>query len=196
MSKDKPKQPRKPTNRKGRSGVQQSYLDRTFGDLSIVDAKNDLRIPITRSALKNSKRKDPEHCMFAEACKEILDSSAAIFFKTTAYVDVVGKDGVRRVERFTLSPQMREMIERFDRGQKVVADDSWLVLAAPKTGRQLEYNRKKNIALRKAKRIGTYVPKGPPRLGTESPRGSAKELEVRNGTGQFQMIRKREKVAA
>jgi hypothetical protein len=195
VPKDKPKRPSKVTKRRGRNAEQESYLQRTFGDLPVVDATDDLRVPITASALGRSKRKDPEHCMFAEACRDVLKSSAAVFFKTTAYVDVVGKDGVRRVERFTLTPEMRDLIERFDRGLKVKADDAWLVLKAPTLGRSLEYTRKKNKALRRAKRLGTYVAKGPERAGQKATRSKPRDLEVRQGTGQWQMI-KREKAAA
>jgi hypothetical protein len=188
--------PKKPTKRHGRNKEQQEYLDRTFKGLPVVDAKEDLRIPITTEAMKRGKKMDPENCVAAVVCRENFGSSAAVFFKTVAYVDVIGGDKKHRVERFVLSEQMREFIEAFDRDEKVDAVDAWLVLKAPPRGKQLEYTRKKNRKYREAKAKGSYVPKGPARAGQQSKRSKPGELEIRKGSGQWQMIQSREAAAA
>jgi hypothetical protein len=179
--------PRK--NGKGRSAEQGDALIRTYGDLEVRDAKNDLRIPIIAEDVKRADRKDPERCVLAQACMREFASSAVIFFKSRAYVDLVGDDGVRRVERFIMTTAAREVVAAFDRGEPVPAGGRWLVLRAPTKSTTLEADRKRDRRRRAALRKGTYVRADGNGNGT--PRGVPRDLEVRNGTGQWQMLKQR-----
>lgn len=178
------------TNARGRTSAQQEALTRTFGDLPVVDAKTDLRVPIMPVDIKKGVRKDPVRCALAQACIREWGSTAAVFFKTRAYVDIVGEDGVRRVERFTLSPASREVVESFDRGKPVPSDGRQMVLSAPTPGQTLDAEYARNKRYRRAVRKGTYTRRGPSRRGVSTPRAEPLDLEVRNGTGQWQMLQR------
>jgi hypothetical protein len=176
-------------SKKGRSAEQAEALRRTYGDLEVRDATHDLRIPITSNDVKKAERKNPERCALAQACMREFASSAAVFFKSRAYVDLVNEDGVRRVERFIMGPEAREVVEAFDRGKPVPTGGRWLVLKAPTPGTTLRADRQRNKRRKRALRKGEITPK-PGRNGA-SKRGTPRDLEVRNGTGQWQMIQQK-----
>ncbi len=181
---------------RGRSGPQNAVLDRTFGDLEVRDAGDDLRIQITAADVKKGKRKDPTRCALAQACAREYGSTAAVFFKTCAYVDVLDEDAVRRVERFILSSEARKVVEDFDRGQQVLSGGRLMVLKAPSSGRTLDHQLRHSRKHRQAVRRGEYAPK----ISTRPSRGSGKparqvetpprDMEVRSGKGQWQMIQR------
>lgn len=185
------------TKSRGRSGQQSAVLDRTFGDLEVRDAEDDLRVQITAGDVKKGKRKDPTRCAMAQACAREYGSTAAVFFKTCAYVDVVDEDGVRRVERFVLSSEARKLVEGFDRGQQVLSGGRLMVLKAPSKARSLDHQLSQSRAHRRAVRKGEYTPKLTRRGGgsARSAETEPRDVEVRSGKGQWQMIQ-REKAAA
>ena len=160
-------------------------IKRHLGDLEVVDAPADLRVFIQPQDVKSATAKDPGCCVFAQACKRQFSATKVIFWRAIAYVDLPGPDGKRRVERFLLSPAMRDLIENFDRGNKV-ADSAGFQLKAPSPGRtlagQAEYKtRKKRAALIK----GTSVTqkRGMQGEGRYSKPAIVVDLEVRNGKG-------------
>jgi hypothetical protein len=196
MPKNRPKQPRKRSSAaggRGRSNSQSEVLHRTFGDLEIGDAESDVRVSIIPPDVKGATRGDPTDCAIAHGLRREFHSSAAVVFKTIAYVDILGEDGVRRVERFCLSAASRAVVEAFDRGEPVPADGRHLVLKAPSPGRTLDASLKSQRKRRTAIQRGTYTPN--PAI-VQSARNKARDLEVRSGSGQWQMALDAEKAAA
>jgi len=160
-------------------------IKRHLGDLEVVDAPSDLRIFVQPEDVKTATAKDPGCCVFAQACKRQFAATKVVFWRAIAYVDIPGPDGKRRVERFLLSPQMRDLIENFDRGNKVI-DSAGFNLKAPSPGRTLagqsEYKkRKRNAALIKG--TSTSPKRGMQGRGAYSKPAIVVDLEVRNGSG-------------
>jgi hypothetical protein len=161
-------------------------IKRHLGDLQVVEAKKDLRVFIQPEDVKKATAKDPGCCVFAQACKRQFAATKVVFWRAVAYVDLPGPDGARRVERFLLSPEMRDLIENFDRGNKV-SESAGFELKAPSPGRTLagqsEYKkRKKKAALIKG--TSTAVKRGMQGKGAYSKPAIVVDLEVRNGSGR------------
>ena len=94
-------------------------IKRHWGDVEVVDAAKDLRVFIQPEDVSSATAKDPGCCVFAQACKRQFAATKVLFWRSVAYVELPGADGRRRVERFSLSPDMRELIENFDKGNAV-----------------------------------------------------------------------------
>jgi hypothetical protein len=94
-------------------------IKRHWGDVEVIDAEKDLRVFIQPQDLRSAKAKDPGCCVFAQACKRQFAASKVLFWRSVAYVELPGPDGRRRVERFYLSSEMRDLIENFDKGNQV-----------------------------------------------------------------------------
>jgi hypothetical protein len=92
-------------------------LQKQFGDLELIDARENLRLQPMRCDVETAVRKDPSNCVFAKAASRQFGATAVLFWRNSAYVDLLGFDGVRRIERFIVRKDMRELIEAFDRGQ-------------------------------------------------------------------------------
>lgn len=183
----KQKRERRTNTKLGRDPQHGAALHRTFGDLEVIDARHDMRIPVKAVDERKGKRGNPGECAIAQACKRELNSSAVVIYKTRAYVDVLGDDGVRRVERFFLTSAARALVEAFDRGHPIPVDGRWFVLRKPAPGKTLDADVHRQRRRRAAIRKGTYTPaNGKPRKRVTEPR----DFEVRNGTGHWQMIQK------
>lgn len=196
--------PRRTTEKHtGRSSEQKAALTRTFGGLEVRDATADLRIPVTVEDVAHAERKNPERCVFAMACRRHFGSTAAVFFKTFAYVDIKGEDGVRHVERFLVNGAAQRLVAQFDREgpDGIPTDERWIILKAPPRGKTLDYNLEKNRISRQRRREalkGECVERDAPGDGQNAvsqPVGSLqssrtpRELEIRDGTGLWHMIR-------
>jgi hypothetical protein len=161
-------------------------IKRHLGDLEVIDAPKDRRVFSQPEDVKTATTKDPGCCVFAQACKRQFAATKVIFWRAVAYVDIPGPDGTRRVERFRLSPQMRDLIENFDRGNKV-AESAGFELKAPPPSQtlagQAEYKkRKKKTALIKG--TSTAQKRGIQGHGAYSKPAIVVDLEVRNGSGR------------
>lgn len=161
-------------------------IKRHLGDLEVVEAPNDLRVFIQPEDVKTATAKDPGCCVFAQACKRQFAATKVVFWRAVAYVDLPGPDGKRRVERFLLSPRMRDLIENFDKGNKV-SDCAGFELKAPSPARtmagQSEYKkRKRKEALIKG--TATAQKRGIQGQGAYSRPAIVIDLEVRNGSGR------------
>jgi hypothetical protein len=95
------------------------HLHTQFGDLPIVEAKEPLRLQPIRADVEGAIMKDPCACVFARCAQRQFGATRMVFWKSIAYVDLVGKDGIRRIERFLVTPTMMRLIERFDRGEPI-----------------------------------------------------------------------------
>lgn len=178
-------QTRKP--RGGRSRQQKEMIHRSFGDLPLREASADLRVPVTQEDFEGADRKDPEHCVLAQACIREFDSSAVVFLKSVAYLDILGDDGERVVERFMVSPQARAVIEGFDRGESIPADGRWVTLKKPNPSETLDakYRNRKKSERRRREALRKGSIDLPSFTRTYS---KPLDFEVRNGRGRIQMI--------
>ncbi len=163
-------------------------IRRLWGELEVVDAEKDLRVFIRPSDVKDARTKDPGHCVFAKACQRQFDATKVMFFKSVAYVDLPGVDGVRRVERFQMSPDMRKLVESFDRG-KPFRDVAGFELRKPRPSYTLEaLNERDKRRIRPARRVkpGNVPPKRSRRM-----KPLRVDLSVRSGVGQVKFKKAR-----
>jgi hypothetical protein len=63
-----------------------------------------------------------------------------LFFRTIAYLELPTDKGIRRVERFMITKEMRELIEAFDKGEGIIPEGGFS-LRAMTPGRRLEHMR-------------------------------------------------------
>jgi len=165
-------------------------IQRVWGDIDVVDAKKDLRVFIQPEDVKRATRQDPGCCVFAEACKRQFSATKVLFWRSIAYVELPGPDGSRRVERFTLSPEMRDLIENFDKGN-AVGTDAGFELKRPRPSTTLAASRQKNLKHRLRRKA---LLRGTCREDKKVNRGIARfkdpsivvDLAVRNGSGRVQ----------
>jgi hypothetical protein len=173
-------------------------IKRHWGDLEVIDARKDLRVFIQPEDVRSATVKDPGCCVFAQACKRQFAASKVLFWRSVAYVELPGPDGKRRVERFILSPEMRDLIENFDKGN-TVADVAGFELKKPRPSYTLAGKIRKNRAWkekrRKALLQGTALgsrrstpgaKKGSQGDGKYSKPALVVDLEVRDGKGRVQ----------
>ena len=162
------------------------HIQRHMGGQEVVDADVDLRIFPNASDLKNATPRDPSCCVFAEAAKRQLGATKVLFWRSVAYVELPVADGVRRVERFTMSPQMRQLVENFDNGRDVLPEAGF-VLKAPRpsytlAGKRAQRERAKSrspgekAAGKKRKKVRAY-----------SKPAIVVNTNTRNGTGQVRL---------
>jgi hypothetical protein len=175
----------KMTTKKNRSVDE---IRRVWGDIDVVDAQKDLRVFISPEDVLSARSKDPGCCVFAQACKRQFAATKVLFWRTVAYVELPSPSGKRRVERFELSPEMRSLIENFDRGKKVPIEAGF-ELRAVRPSRAFEHkldlNRKqrlKKAAMLNGERISKAV--GNQGKGAYSRPAIVVDLEVRSGKGR------------
>lgn len=165
-------------------------IQRIWGDVSVVDAKNDLRVVVQPCDVGDAKAKDPGNCVFARACMRCFGSEKVLFFLGVAYVQLPCSDGTKRVERFLLTHAMRELISTFDRGQPVLPEGGF-VMKAPNPSHTLDgmkdAKHRRKARVQEAMLRGELSPVNS-RMGVGSghKRYSHKyeiDLEVRSGKG-------------
>jgi hypothetical protein len=169
-------------------------IRRTWGDLEVVDAKENLRVFVKPEDVASAKAKDPGNCVFAKACVRQFDATKVLFWKSVAYVDLPSKSGVRRVERFMVPTDMRRLIEAFDKG-KDVTHFAGFELKRPKPSAtfagKLKTNRMSRERCRKALLLGVNTSTKNGRQGEgklKKPYGAI-DIQVRDGTGMVHFAR-------
>jgi len=183
----------KTKRRKGHSGNVEAMKEirRHWGDVEVVDAEKNLRVFIQPEDVRSATQKDPGCCVFAQACKRQFAATKVLFWRSVAFVELPGPKGGRRVERFELSPQMRDLIDNFDRGNKV-QELAGFELKRPRPSQTFEgMARRKREAHARRKQaliLGTRqsTKKGRQGEGRYSKPVRVVDLEVRNGTGRVQ----------
>jgi hypothetical protein len=164
-------------------------IKRVWGDIEVIDAPKDLRVFIQPEDVRKATKKDPGCCVFAQACKRQFAATKVLFWRSVAYVELPGRDGKRRVERFILSSEMRDLIENFDRGRDVTGLAGF-ELKRPGPSRTFEGNaarhKRRRETMKKALLKGTRkLPKrGSQGDGKYSKPSLVVDLEVRNGSGR------------
>lgn len=181
------------TKRHSSCGKTRSYdeIKRHWGDIEVVDAAKNLRVFIQPGDVIGATAKDPGCCVFAQACKRQFAASKVLFWKSVAYVELPGPNGKRRVERFLLSPDMRNLIENFDKGNPV-ATVAGFELKKPKPSAtfvgKLETNRAWRARRKQAllKGVSSSPKNGVQGEGKYSKPAIVVDLEVRDGKGRVQ----------
>lgn len=159
---------------------EKAALDRFFEGLPVEEADAQLIVMASEGDAKGAERSDPANCALARACKRLYDSTAVLFFRTRAYIDLPNEKGKRVVKRFLLSDSARAAVVRFDRTGEF--PPAGFVLAPPTKSQRLEYNRKQNKQRRDAVLRGER--EAPTPNGVASVRGESLAFEgVRSGTG-------------
>jgi hypothetical protein len=166
---------------------------RHWGDVEVVDAEQDLLVFVQPEDVAAATRKDPGCCVFAQACKRQFKSTKVVIWKSVGYVDIPGPTGVSRVERFLISPGMRELIENFDRG-KAVPESGRFLLKRPRPSNTFEGELAKSKRKREQRRMaivsgtisGSGASSGRKGKGRFSKPAIVVDLEVRSGQGRVQ----------
>lgn len=187
-----------PTRTKKRSAASRKtkayeIIARHLGDIPVVDAKQPLRVFVLPQDVARATRKDPGGCVFARACERQFGSQKSIFFRSVAYVQLPDRLGNQRMERFRMPPEMRSLVERFDRG-KPVLDVAGFELSPPTPGETFEGKSIRSKRHREQRRLavinGTTKPvRGRQGQGKYSKPAIVVDLEVRDGRGRVQFKR-------
>lgn len=131
-------------------------------DTPIYDAKKDLEITVERQDVRTAKPRDPLHCGYANAICRQTGAPAAAVRRWATYI-ATERYGKPAILRYITSHDMRIILSRFDRTEKMAAHTE--VLKAPTLSCQLEtmarYQRKRKADIKAGKR--DYNPTGPQR---------------------------------
>lgn len=119
--------------------LEQQVSERYFEGLPVIDAKDNLRVFVTAQDIRRAKPNDPEHCVYAEACRRLFGATKIVFLRTKAYVDLPDESGRRFVNRFEIHRYVREQIIRFD--QTGEAAPGGFLLSAPSPSQTLNAQR-------------------------------------------------------
>ena len=95
--------------------TQRDILVRFFGDLPVIEAKGKLIVLANDNDGQRAVRADPANCVFAKACHRLYGSTAVVFFRSVAYIDLPDAHNVRHIHRFMLPHETRDKIAEFDR---------------------------------------------------------------------------------
>lgn len=187
---------KKNDGRSGRLDKAAAEIKRLWGDMEVIDAKQDLRVFVKPCDIAGAKEKDPSGCVLARSCKRLFDSSKILIFRTVAYVDLPGKDGVRHVERFIIDYGMRDLIVNFDTGKPLLPEGGFL-LKKPRpcqTFESVKAARMENRRKAREQLVGEVVPRTD-NMGRGRYRDEHIEIdmEVRSGTGAVHFSKKKVK---
>lgn len=168
-------------------------LARLWGNTPVVDAQSDARLVILQEDIDHATPANPGCCILAQACKRTFAAQKVLFFRSAAYVQLPDAVGNTNIERFRITNEVREVIEAFDRGQKVVPK-AGLLLKAPSPSQTLRGQQKKQKAYTQRKKAkAKSARKGNQGLGVYKSKPIAIDLSVRNGTGQLAQFMKGKK---
>jgi hypothetical protein len=118
-------------------------LHKIYGEgIEIIDAKIPLRLQPIRLDCIGAEPKNPLNCVLVHTANRMFGSKAVLFFKSTAWIDLISpEDNVRRVERFLVTPSGFQHILNLDSG-KPFKEGTAIILKPPHPSRQLENKRK------------------------------------------------------
>lgn len=129
-------------------------------------------------------RQDPANCFFAKACQRLFDSTAVVFFRTVAYVDLPNNRGKRRLVRFALPAETRASIVRFDTTGEIAPGGYELLPPMPTQTLERKAASARNFA-RKAVISGVRKARRQPKIVAATGSG-----EIRNGIGMVHFTKK------
>jgi len=162
-----------------RASLERKISERYFGGLPVIDATESLRIFVNREDIETASPKDPEACVYAQACRRLYGSNTVVFLRTKAYIDLPDEKGNRAVHRFDLGAKVRAQIRLFD--QTGEASPGGFLLSAPSPTQTLDYQREYTKIKRARKALGITPKRRAAISGYTTIHG--KLDEVRNGRG-------------
>jgi hypothetical protein len=127
-------------------------IRRVWGDLDVVDAKRDVVVTINEADIARASRQDPAECVFAQACRRVFGAKKVLFFRSVAYIEMPDAQGRRRVERFILGHETRDLINQWDDGEQVFPDAGFQLRAPSRSqtfDTKLAKSRKEHLKVRK-----------------------------------------------
>lgn len=157
-----------------------------FGVLPVVDAISAIRLQPMPQDVAGAVQKDPRKCVFARCATRMFGASKVVFYKSSAYIDLVGEDGIRRVERFYVSDKIHREIVKFDRGEPLKMGTAFIL-------RPFKSNGKSTLkAKRKYIKQYTKTPAGRTVLKVSNARMSVRTKEAQLEQAQVGLARARE----
>lgn len=137
----------------GQSAERKELLNRTFAGLPIEDATAEMYVCVTPADIEAGNPRDPQHCVFAEACRRTLNAEAVVFLRTFAYVDVPTGPGTRKVLRFQIPSPARKFIANYDADGSATVG-TFTLKPPPSTDRLGERRRESKGPGGHAKKVG------------------------------------------
>ncbi len=116
----------------GPRGAHADLLQRVheiFGPLPVIDASEPLTLHPLPIDAEGAEPRDPGNCMLAHCAARELGARTVAFFRGTTYLDRIGPDGERRIERYMNSAAARRLIVAFDSGTQPITTDTTLTQA-------------------------------------------------------------------
>lgn len=174
----------KTQKRGSRPKREKEAMDRFFRGLPVEEATSSLLIVANNNDANGAERGDPANCALAQACKRLFNSTAVLFFRRIAYIDIPNAKGERVVQRFQVPRLTRDAVVRFDLtgefppgGFKLNPPNPSETLAG-----QLEGQKRRHQAALRGERIVASN-------GRSSTRSDPLTLEgVRSGKGMVQFV--------
>lgn len=119
------------------------YIHKIFGEeVEIVDAKYPLLIQPSPDDLVGADPKDPGNCVLVHTVRRQHGAQMLIVWKKVAYCDLIGIDGVRRVNRLMVTRDATKLITDFDNGKPFEIGRA-IVFDAPSKNQTLKAGRKR-----------------------------------------------------
>lgn len=88
----------------------------------VIDAKEGIRVTVTKRDSSEGRKKSPEHCALAKACVRELKADGAIINVSKSYI-IKGETAMR----YTTSEGVAREITSFDRHQDFAPGDDYLL---------------------------------------------------------------------
>jgi hypothetical protein len=102
-----------------------------FGPLPVIDASEPLTLHPLPIDAEGAEPRDPGNCLLAHCAAREFGARSVAFFRGTTYLDRIGPDGGRRIDRYMNSASARRLIVSFDSGTQPITADTTLTLLAP-----------------------------------------------------------------
>ena len=180
-------------------------IKRLWDGLPVVDAVVRTLIVLKPEDFLGAEKKNPNCCVFARALKRSLGCSKVVFLRSVAYIDMPDSGGEIKVYRYIMPPNMRALIEAFDKGDASVQNASFTLLP-PTPGRTLESRimaARRRRERRRAQLLGELSSADGPESNSKPVKSRGPhaspiivDLSVRNGTGAVHFTsRKADKVS-
>ena len=86
-----------------------------FGELPVRDAKVSIAIVATAADKKGAVQGDIHKCVLTNSCRRMYGSTAVVFTRTKAYVDMPDENNQMVIERFVLPSETRKQAAKLDK---------------------------------------------------------------------------------
>ena len=97
----------------------------------MIDASEPLTLHPLSIDAEGAEPRDPGNCLLAHCAAREFGARSVAFFRGTTYLDRIGPDGGRRIDRYMNSASARRLIVSFDSGTQPITADTMLTLLPP-----------------------------------------------------------------